>query len=422
MDAGCNIDVLRTIRRPAASWRLELRAVGWLFGADTVTRVVGQLAVVLTARLLAVNQYGALSVGFAVFSIALVFADGGVGDAAVQKLTRRQAGATIFCVEVQTLRILLGAPLFLAGLGLAAFAQQPVLASSGVMLAAVPLANIINGKSLYFRIQEKFPRAAIWTALLLLCQWLGALGGTLIHRTAMSAVLGVLALYASSAVLVIRRDGLRFSGRASWPKWLHEGRPFVVTASAVALYSRGDRIVVAVVVGSAAAGEYTAAYSLIMLVAIAGAAVHSAVLPRLLHESRHGSTTRWRRRAILIIGASFPAAAVVGLVAPVLIRVLYGNKYSGAAPVLEVLSPLVVLYLLNPFLSSCLIAAGRQTSLARIAVGNLLVSIVAYPVLTLAMGEVGTALASVLVELLGLSVTLRLLRGEERRLVLSVRG
>jgi len=221
-------------------------------------------------------------------------------------------------------------------------------------------------------------------------------------------------IVAAAALAGQRVARVRWSTTRSW---IRAGAPFLVAAGAIVAYTRGDRIVVAIIDGPQAAGDYSAAYNLIMIVAVAGAAVASAVLPRLLRESRHGLEQVWVRRAMLIVVALAPCVVVLWALAPWLISILYGPEYQSAGAVLRGLSPLALLYVLNPFLTSNLIAMRRQRRVAAIAVTNLCVAAIAYPLLVSRSGPVGAAWASVLIELVGMLLTGSTLRYAKPRVI-----
>ena len=401
---------VRALVAKSRNWRSEVKAVGWLFGADTGARVVGQVAIIVTARVLGPEDYGSLAVAIAVFSIAVVFADGGVGDASVQKLSRRPAGARIFWSQVAPLRIYLSLLFLPAGLVLAALSSDITLRLSGIVLAAVPLAIIISNRILAARISEEFPTAAAWASALSLSQWIGALVGALLFAVTFSAVLGMVFLLFAAACIAFRPISARPPLRRQAKLWSISGLPFLMTAGTIALYTRGDRIVVGIIVGAGAAGTYSAAYSVIMVMLIAGAALHSAVLPRLLQEDKENASPRWHIRAGLLALVAIPSAVALWIIAPWLMTTVYGDSFADAGRVLRVLSPLVVFYLVNPFLTSCLVGARKQQSVAIVALANLGLAVLAYPLLTHAFGEIGTAWASVCIEVLGFGLTVLFLR------------
>jgi O-antigen/teichoic acid export membrane protein len=387
-------------------WRGEAKAVGWLFGGDALGRLISQVGVVVTARVLGPSAFGSVAVGLAVFGIAAVLADAGIGEAGVQELTRRGDGEERFRREVAPLRLWLALPFMPVGLALVLASDNPPVYGSGVLIAAVPLSAIISGRFLAARVGERFPEVARWTAVIAVGVWAGAVAGVLVDPSVGAAGIGIVLVLGLGATAAARGRPLRRPDGPTAREWLRRGRPFFVIAAAVALYSRGDRVVVAVVEGSAAAGGYAAAYNVVMVVAIAGASIHAAVLPRLIHESRTADPALWRPRVRKLASISVPLAVALALSAPWVIDALYGETYESAGSVLRVLSPLVVLYLLNPFLTATLVAQDRQRVVAKIALSNLAVAVVGYPVLTSVWGVRGTALASVSVETVGLLLAL----------------
>jgi O-antigen/teichoic acid export membrane protein len=397
-------------------WKGEAKAVGWLFGGDALGRVISQIGVVVTARVLGPSAFGSVAVGMAVFGIAAVLADAGVGEAGVRELTRRGDGEERFRREVAPLRLWLALPFVPVGLALVLVSDNPSVYGSGLLVAAVPLSVVISGRFLAARIGERFPEVARWTAVIAVGQWVGAVAGVLIDPGVGAAGIGIVLVLGLGATAAARGRPWRRPDRSTAWGWLRRGRPFFVIAAAVALYSRGDRVVVAAVEGSAAAGGYAAAYNVVMVVAIAGASLHAAVLPRLIHESRTADTSLWIRRVRKLAAISVPLALALALSAPWVIDRLYGETYESAGSVLRVLSPLVVLYLLNPFLTATLVAQDRQRVVAKIALSNLAVAVVGYPALTSAWGVRGTAMASVTVETVGLLLALLVMsRAQEAR-------
>jgi len=360
---------------------------------------------VVTARALGVDDYGTLGVAVAVFSIVLVLADLGIGDAGVQRLTRRSGGAEEYRREVTPLRVWVGLPWVLVGAVVAALSQSSVVTACSILIMAVPLAVSVNDRALRSRVAERYAATAGWSAVLLTTQWLGGLLGALWLGNAIASAWSIAGLLLIAAALALGLGGaLVLPSRMACVAWVKRGAPFLVTAGAVVVYTRGDRVVVALLDGVDAAGAYFAAYSLVMGFAVLGSALHTALLPRLLQEARQLSPDRWGRRSrILVVAGLIPALGLL-LLGPGLASFVYGEDYKEAGIILQLLSPLVVLYLVNPFLATTLIAAGHQGWVSRVALANLALAVPLYPLLTIAVGVRGTAIASVLVEALGTSL------------------
>lgn len=381
--------------------------------SDVAVRVLGQVAAVITARTLGVDEYGTLGVAVAVFSIVLVLADLGVGDAGVQQLTRRNGGAEEYLRDVTPLRVWAALPWVLVGAAGALISQSAVVTACSVLIMGVPLAVAVNDRTLRSRVLERYAATAGWSAVLLAAQWLGGLIGAIWLGNAIASAWSIVGFLLVAAALALGLGGpLVLPTRSACGAWVKRGVPFLVTAGAVVAYTRGDRVVVALLDGVDAAGAYFAAYSLIMGFAVFGATLHTALLPRLLQEAREAGPERWGRRSQLLAAAGAVPALALAVLGPGLVSLVYGADYEGAGTVLQLLSPLVVLYLDNPFLATTLIAAGHQGWVSRVALANLALAVPTYPLLTIAAGVRGTAAASVLVEALG---TCLLIVGLRRR-------
>lgn len=403
-------DAHRAIPRVSGDWRPQLKALSWLLGADVVARVIGQMAIVATARILGAESYGRLGAALAIFSIMIAMADLGAGDAAVQHLTGRAGGAAMFRDEVGPLRLVSVVPILPICVLALIFATDPTTKVIAALLTALPFAILTNGRALEARIAGRFSSAAKWTLALLLGQWCGALAGSLYSTSAISSAVGIVCLLSLPAIATVRRASLRLPSLRVSKLWLRRGLPFFVTAGAVVLYSRGDRVVVTIIAGAGAGGIYAAAYSIVMLAAIAGASLQAAMLPRLIHEHDNAIPSRWVSRSFVLVCTLAPFAIALWATAPWFMSLLYGDAFRGAGTILRILCPLVLLYVLNPFLSSYLISMRQQRYLARVAVANLAVASVGYPVLTLALGAAGTAYASVLIECCGAALIIFRLR------------
>lgn len=389
-------------------WAAEAKAFAWLLGGDSATRLASQIAVVFTARLLGPEEYGALAAALAAFSLVVVLSDLGLGDSSVQHLTRREDNATVFWHEVAPIRLALSIPLVPCGLALASFSSNASMRATGLLVAAVPMASILTARVFAARIVENFGAAAGWNALLSLSQAVGALLAAIAFaRTGVAAAAGIAAVLVIAASGAARKRRWHMTPHTVVREWLRRALPFGIAAGGIAIYSRVDRLVLAAITGSDAAGGYVAAYNIVMVAGIAGAALHVAVLPRLLDDERRGTASTLRRPIAAITCLAVPLAVFLIVFSDQIMTMLYGPSFASSSSVLRVLSPLVLLYVLNPLLASSLVAAGKQRALARIAVVNAVFAVAAYSVLTLWFGAVGTAAGSVGVECLSLILVIR---------------
>ena len=382
------------------------------FALDVTARVIGQLALLIVARLLQPEGFGAFLVAWTAFSLVLVFTDFGMQDLALQTLSGRDVHTNEHRIfTTSRLGIAVVATIIAAPTALTAALMGSTYAAIPILLLGLVPATYITNINIKYRIREQFVRAGLASGAFVALLAAGSLGGALVRRSAEAASVGaVAALFAGAAVwAAVDRETLARLSRSRLYDLARDSKPFLLTALCVALYSRGDRFVVASLAGPFDAGLYGAAYSLIFAASLLTLAVQAVALPHLVRSWQRRLSWRvdtFRFLRILAI-SGVGIGAITCLLSTVLVRVMYGGSFAGSADLLRVLSALIPLYFVNTGLGMCLIASKKQGALARITALNLCVAVVAYPSLTLAFGAAGAGVASVMVELCGLCMLFR---------------
>jgi O-antigen/teichoic acid export membrane protein len=390
--------------------------VAKVFSLEVVARLVGQLALLMVARMLQPASFGTFLVASTAFSVVLVLVDLGMQDLALQRLSggNTDNGDYRTFTSARLTASLAGTILALPVLTVLYFTDSSYGATPLLLLGLAP-ATFISGFNIKYRIRERYFKAALASATFILLLAIGSLGGTALNQSSTGAALGaVVALYAGAILwgLIDREPVLRL-GVARARALAMESRPFLFAGLCVALYSRGDRFFVAWLAGKFDAGLYGAAYSLIFAASLLTLAVQAVALPQLVRswQGRLTWSSDSRKFLLMLLVLGLGLGVVLFVAADPIVGLMYGPGFRGAVPLVRMLSPLVPLYFLNTGLGNCLIACGRQRLLARITGLNLVVGAISFPLLTLALGASGTAVASVLVEVTGLLMLLRVLKG-----------
>lgn len=384
--------------------RRNLTTLGVVLAFDSGSRVAAQICMVLTVRLLGPGEFGRFTVALTLFGLITLLADAGLGDSALQRLTTRPDPATAFRVgparrRVQTGLVVTGVTL----VGTAAGAASGHLAwSTPILCLAVPAWILTTNRALELRAMERFRQSAAVTSTLNFALTASPLVGALVISNSIGA-----AAATSTGMWLLAAHRLRRVARPSDAYGLRDslelGLPFLLTGLAVALYSRGDRLVLALLGDSTATGLYTAAYTVALAASLLGNAIQVMALPHALREhANRGATWIAVRRRLLL--AWCPSLLVVGLTvwyAEPIVQLLYGTAFAGSAPLLIALSPLIPLYVMNPYLATLLVAARRETVVTRIAFMNLALASILFPIAVLTGGALYLAVASVVVEASG---------------------
>jgi O-antigen/teichoic acid export membrane protein len=243
------------------------------------------------------------------------------------------------------LRLLLGAGCYglllsWTVLGVADAADRTILAVAGLMLFQPALAV----GDLWLQATLRARTAVLAQAVMLTA---GALGRIALIRAgapvwAFAAIsAGELLLAALLLTVLAHRAGLRWSGPdQDWRRasaLFREAWPLMISSLAVILYMRIDVVMLRAMQGDAAAGIYAAAVKLSELGYFLPVALGSSLLPALLRARTAGREAYGRRlqqyfdlSAAIAYVLSVPGA----LLAPWLIRLVYGTSFAAAGPVL----------------------------------------------------------------------------------------
>ncbi len=167
-----------------------------------------------------------------------------------------------------------------------------------------------------------------------------------------------LSLYWMKRVFTLQLD------RSDVRKAMRDSLPFAISLALALIYGRADVAIVAYWLGSAAAGIYSPAISLVMTVLLIPLAIYNVILP-LLSQAHGEDIALLRRRSrqftfgSLLLGLGLGGG--MALAAHLLIRLLFGEKFQAAGDVLFTLSGVVALRCVSFALAAIITAVGWQT-------------------------------------------------------------
>ena len=322
------------------------RAIQWRF-AGTLVAAASQLLVgALLARLLTPADFGVAALAYVAFGLAQSIADLGLGSAIARHavVTDRHVRSAFTCSVIGGLSI---AAVIVAAAPLGAAAMHdatvtPVLRflSLGVALRGTAVvADALMRRHLEFR--RAFFIEATSYAL-----GFGGVAVTLAWHGygVWSLVLGSLVqtLIVSAAQIAAVRHPMRpLLARRELGDLLGFGFPAAASGCVNYLALNGDYFVVGRLMGAVNLGLYSRAYGLMNLPQTYAAAVMSSVMfPAIAQVQREPARARsgylMVTRLTAIVAA--PAMATMVMIAPHLVRFLYGPQWSGAVLPLQILS------------------------------------------------------------------------------------
>ncbi len=229
----------------------------------------------------------------------------------------------------------------------------------------------------------------------------------------------VMALYMGSSigmwifsdVLVYTRLRFRLRGLGAAAAGVRDsGRLFIGTI-AVSLFSTFNVVLLGLFVSSAQVAKYAAGERILRTTEQILGPIGTAVYPRLAHLQSSGRPDRARRLegiAFLVVGGIGALLAVVlGVFAPVWVRIVFGPKYvQESSVILRILVLMIPAGIVSYFAALWLMTLHRERSLVRIAIVAGVLNVALGSILSSLMGPQGMAWSVVIVQFVAAGGTL----------------
>ena len=333
------------IEEAALSGRVA-RGAAWILGAGLFARLLGTVNTIIVARLLVPEDIGLVAVATIAMQLLQGLSDIGVSQAVVKfQHADRDDLNTLFTLSA--LRgLVIGLALAIAAPVMAAFYDDPRMAGVFFGVAVFPaITGLINPRFYEFERDLKFSREFIATVLNKFAGVAVSITVAFVFRTYWAIILGLLAGGVVQLFLsyVMRPFAPRFSIKSLKKVFGFSGWITGVSFLA-ALNNKLDVPILARLAGQADAGIYFMGFQLSeMATAQLGLPLARAIYPGL--SSMQGDLERMRAaflRGVAALGAfAMPGAFGLAFVAEDLVALLLGDKWAGAALVIQILAPVI---------------------------------------------------------------------------------
>jgi PST family polysaccharide transporter len=321
------------------------RAVGWRLTTAAIGAGAQFTIGVLLARLLTPDDFGLLALAVVVLGVARLFGDLGIGSAIVQRLTLTERHVrTAFTFSVLLGSVVAAVMLLAAPLGGILMQDDRVtsilrvLSLSFAIGGPAVVAGALLRRDLDFRTQF-FIEASSYTFGYGAVSILLALLGYGVWSLVWGGLCQVL-LASTVQLLVVRHSVRPLLAKAELLDLLNFG--VITHLSGCVNYAalNGDNFIVGRLLGAASLGLYARAYNLMNLpYTYAASLVSSVLFPAFARLQGEGE--RLARGYLLVTELTAliaaPAMATMAIVAPHLVRTLYGPQWEGVVPPLQIL-------------------------------------------------------------------------------------
>jgi O-antigen/teichoic acid export membrane protein len=380
------------------------------------TRGLSLAFLVLAARALGPDEFGRLTVAYAVAALLAAALDLGMHPVLIRDMVREPEATAQHWMAGATLKLglLVPAGLVVAVVQLALGAEPRTAAAVWLLALSFTLQSFTELSVSVFAAAGRFEldvavRVVEKTILLGLGVLALAAGGGIVAVAAVFALSSAVAL--AGGLVVVRRRFARVPRAID----LAGARAFARRLGPVALASLCDlaktRMIaplVFAIAGEAAAGYFGAAVRVMDLLIVLPVAVVAGAYPELARLGPRDPSFRRLIRDVLevLLLAGLAVALALHAGAAPLTRLAFGAAYAPASPVLGLIGVAACLAFANYFFSAVLLAIERPRRLVTVSAIGLGAALVVTPVLVAQAGALGGSLALVALEAITLVASL----------------
>lgn len=396
---------MNTIQRLLSNTALAL-------AANVVVRAGTTLLFILIGRNLGPTASGVFSLGTTYFTIVGGLSALGLHELLVREVAPRRDQSARYLVNYLALRLVFSLLTYLLLLlGLWAFQPYSPETTRAVLilaLAALPEAVAMLCGALF----EAHERLAVPTLVALVNSAIKLIGGFwLLQRGAGVIELAWLMVAAGAFSLIIYPPALirlfrvspqagraRPNARFSLGQLRQTPGFFAIHLFSVLDYQT-DAFLISLLLTETDLGYYSAALTITLAISLASFAVRAAIYPvmsRYAREAPDKLALLHAKANQYLLALALPIAAAISLLAGPIIRLIFGEAFAPAAPVLRVSIWAAVFLLVNVPNARLLLIANRQSAAAGLTAVSMTVNIAANLFLIPRLGIMGAAIARVL--------------------------
>ena len=377
--------------------RSLVKGVAWTGIAKTIAQLFSWITSMLVASLLTPADYGIVGMAMVYVGITSLITEFGLGSAvvALRTLTAPQlAQLNGFSILLGVMAVVISG---FAAVPISQFFQSPVVAPVILSLSLMVLLDsartvpaAVLAKEMRFKVLAMIEAGK--TLIVASITVTLAVAGWRYWSLVVGVVIG--SAVVTSIVLIRYPVRIRIPRRADLKEAFGHTRHFLVTNVAWYAYSSADFVVAGRLLGQAALGEYTIAWTLANSPAEKAVGIVNRVLPS-VYAAASADFAALRRYLLRITeGAALvilPAAIGLALVAEDFVRVVLGTHWLGAVTPLRILAGYAAIHSLSVLVPPLLLAVGKVRVLSRIVAVCACILPLAFVLGGLRFGSVGIA-------------------------------
>lgn len=370
---------------------------------DSASKLGAFVVIVLSARLLAIEEFAVLATGLAAAGVIGSLLDLGSGTLITRDGARSRAGRGALFGGLLRARLPIAVAVLLAA-PLVGLAIGRPLAALGVVALGIVGSLAVSVNALYRSCQDIRPEALQRLAAAILWFVAALVVGLLAPRAdLLLAAMAALTLATLVPLVVLAPRVADFEGGVAPAAALRLAAPIGLLALATIAYYRSGTLVLAALADAHETAMFGVAASIAFGMLMIPNAVTTALLPRLAAEGDVDGLVAQTRRAlgVTVLAAALVSAAAAAVV-PVGLPLVLGPEYRAAGLPFALLCAGVPLIAASGVVGTALLSMGRLRPLGVQVAASLAVNLLVLVLLVPPLGALGAALATVGCEAVGL--------------------
>ena len=343
--------------------------IAHIFTGDIISRGIAFFSSVYLARVLGTEGFGLISIAMAYLGYLVFFADFGLFNIASREVARNEVKRNYRISELLVLRIFMSLLVLVIGwFALPFIIQDGQLLSltRGFMLALIPHAFLVEwyfiGRQLYkINALSNIIKNAVYLVLILL--FVQSIDH--VEQLPLYYVSGLVAAAIILFILFLKENPLQLGIRGFHILW--DGIKAALTVGSGSFFAQVIQLFPPIAIGyfltNTDAGEYNAAYRLIVIGMLIDRIFVQLLIPNLSKqwsENEELATLNmdYTMRLMLVLGSMVSIGLFLG--APDFIVWVFGSSYTNSIPIVLVLSFFLFFTFQNSLFSQGLIALGKD--------------------------------------------------------------
>lgn len=378
---------------------------GWIIGIQLIKSIFGVIISMLTARLLGPSNFGVINYASSIVAFAAPVMQLGLTGILVQELvgTPEKEGeilGTAITLSFISAILCIG--------GVFSFVSIANHGETETIIVCVLYSILLIFQALEMmiywfqaRLLSKYSSVISLTAYVIISGYKIFLLATQksVYWFAVSNALDYMLIAAGLFIVYRKLGGAKLSFRTEIArKLLSKSKYYIISNMMITIFAQTDKVMLKLMVGDAETGYYSAAVSCAGMTAFVFSAIIDSFRP-LVFDMQKSSDTKYEKIIItlysIVTYLSLAQSVVMTTLAPFIIKILYGSRYTQSVIVLQVITWYCTFSYLGGARDIWILAEQKQKHLLTINAVGVVMNIALNAILIPQLQAIGAAIATV---------------------------